>query len=163
MRFDGLPTLTSLASGSTDSLALASNNHDTSLRRNTVLSLSPDNGATWPAKLLLCPGSSAYSTAARLPDGNIGVLYERQGYRKLYSFPSPPGSLQTSSRPPGKPLRRAARPGLVFHMELRSITPGRPAVWQNAGEFHIISADGGDWGSRPGKRSVRAIQQTWRR
>lgn len=146
VRFDGLPTLTSLASGSTDSWLLASNNHDTSLRRNTVLSLSPDNGVTWPAKLLLCPGSSAYSTATRLPDGNIGVLYERQGYREIVFASLPAGQLTnqlTSAREVASP---GGTPGLVFHMELRSITPGRPPVWQNAGEFHVISADGGDWG-----------------
>lgn len=145
-RFDGLPTLTALASESTDSWLLASNNHDTSLRRNTVLSLSPDNGATWPAKLLLCPGSSGYSTAARLPDGNIGVLYERQGYREIVFASLPIGQLtdQVATAREAAPPGRA--PGLVFHMELRSITPGRPPVWENAGEFHIISADGGDWG-----------------
>ncbi|WP_427004999.1 sialidase family protein [Pseudarthrobacter sp. H2] len=145
-RFDGLPTLTSLASESTDSWLLASNNHDTSLRRNTVLSLSPDNGATWPAKLLLCPGSSGYSTAARLPDGNIGVLYERQGYREIVFISVPARQLADQLATAGDVAPPGAAPGLVFHMELRSITPGRPRVWRNAGEFHVISAEGGDWG-----------------
>jgi sialidase-1 len=36
--------------------------------------------------------------------------------------------------------------GLVFDMELRSITPGRPPVWQNAGEFHVMASGGGEWG-----------------
>jgi sialidase-1 len=31
-------------------------------------------------------------------------------------------------------------------MELRSITPGRPPVWQNAGEFHVLPCDNDrDW------------------
>ncbi|GAP61031.1 hypothetical protein AHiyo1_46680 [Arthrobacter sp. Hiyo1] len=31
-------------------------------------------------------------------------------------------------------------------MELRSITPGRPPVWQNAGEFHVLPSDNDrDW------------------
>jgi sialidase-1 len=80
---DGAPVLRTSTAAQTDSWLLASNNQDTALRRNTVLSLSPDNGLTWPAKLVLCPGSSAHSTAARLPDGNLGVLYERQGYRDI--------------------------------------------------------------------------------
>jgi len=142
-RFDGQPHGT-FAAPETSSWLLASNNQDPHLRRNTMLSLSPDNGATWPAKLLLCPGSSAYSTVARLPNGNIGVLYERQGYREIV-FASIPaeqlaGQLSASPRVPHGPT------GLVFDMELRSITPGRPAEWQNAGDFHVIPSNSdGQW------------------
>lgn len=144
-RFDGAPVLRTSTAAQTDSWLLASNNQDTALRRNTVLSLSPDNGLTWPAKLVLCPGSSAYSTAARLPDGNIGVLYERQGYREIVFCSVPAqqltGQLDAKNTPPA-----ASGSGLVFHMELRSVTPGRPAVWQHAGESHAISSDSGNWG-----------------
>ena len=145
VRFDGVPALRAFASESTGSWLLASNNQDARLRRNTVLSLSPDNGLTWPAKLLLCPGSSAYSTAARLPDGNIGVLYERQGYREIVFISLPAEQLTDQLTAAKETPSPGAGPGLVFHMELRSITPGLPPVWQNAGEFHII-APGGDWG-----------------
>lgn len=150
VRFDGLPSVASLATPATTSWLLASNNQDTSLRRNTVLSLSADNGASWPAKLLLCEGSSAYSTAARLPDGNIGVLYERQGYREIV-FVSVPAEQLTGqlAGAAGAAAGTGSQPrpdGLEFHVELRSITPGRPAVWQNAGEFHVIFPDNdGDW------------------
>ncbi|WP_144661256.1 exo-alpha-sialidase [Paenarthrobacter nicotinovorans] len=141
-RFDGLPGVDvgDAASGAT--WLLASNNHDPHLRRNTVLSLSTDNGATWPAKLVVCPGSSAYSTVTRLPNGNIGVLYERQGYREIVfaSIPAEQLTEQLSSRPSSA----AQLTGLVFDMELRSVTPGRPASWQNAGEFHVIPSSGGD-------------------
>ncbi|GAA3308852.1 sialidase family protein [Arthrobacter ramosus] len=150
VRFDGLPSVISLATPATNSWLLASNNQDTSLRRNTVLSLSTDNGASWPAKLVLCEGSSAYSTAARLPDGNIGVLYERQGYREIV-FVSVPVEQLTGQLPGAAGAARAPETQLrsdhlEFHMELRSITPGRPAVWQNAGEFHVISPENDcDW------------------
>ena len=143
-RFDGQPAVHAPGSAETSTWLLASNNHDPHLRRNTVLSLSPDNGATWPAKLLLCPGSSAYSTVTRLPDGNIGVLYERDGYREIVFASSPAGQLTglLSARPPVAPEPS----GLVFDMELRSVTPGRPAVWQNAGDFHVIpSTSDGQW------------------
>lgn len=145
-RFDGLPGSAG-AAPETSSWLLASNNQDPHLRRNTVLSLSTDNGATWPAKLLVCPGSSAYSTVTRLPNGNIGVLYERQGYREIV-FASIPaeqltGQLSASPRVAADALEPA---GLVFDMELRSITPGRPAVWQNAGDFHVIPSNSdGQW------------------
>ncbi|MEW9871599.1 exo-alpha-sialidase [Arthrobacter sp. HS15c] len=165
-RFDGLPALAAAADDTTGAWLLATNNHDTSLRRNTVLSLSTDNGLTWPAKLVLCPGSSAYSTAARLPDGNIGVLYERQGYREIV-FASIPAEQLTSCLPAGalpgsegggSSLRSGPEPhggaggrlepgdGLVFDMVLRSITPGRPPVWRNVGEFHVMAPGGDGWG-----------------
>lgn len=144
VRFDGLPNVTGLADGSPDSWLLATNNHDTALRRNTVLSLSPDNGRTWPAKLVLCPGSSAYSTAARLPDGNIGVLYERQGYREIVFASVPPEQLTQQLAAP-RETAAGDGPGLVFDLELRSITPGRPATWLNAGEFHVMPSNTEDW------------------
>ncbi|MEV7663379.1 sialidase family protein [Paenarthrobacter sp. NPDC089316] len=145
-RFDGLPIVTGLASPQTSAWLLASNNQDPHLRRNTVLSLSADNGATWPAKLMICPGSSAYSTVTRLPDGSIGVLYERQGYREIV-FASVPAEQLTRQLSGDAAVARAATPaGLIFDMELRSITPGRPATWLNAGEFHVIpSASDGQW------------------
>lgn len=153
-RFDGLPSVPQLATPATDTWLLATNNHDTNLRRNTVLSLSPDNGATWPAKLVLYPDSSAYSTATRLPDGNIGVLYERQGYREIVFVSVPAGQLsdQLAVRTPAAgdggahPVAPAGH-GLAFDMEIRSITPGLPEVWQDAGESHVLAADGSGWGA----------------
>ncbi|MEV7575548.1 sialidase family protein [Pseudarthrobacter sp. NPDC089323] len=150
-RFDGLPAVADLAAPETDSWLLATHNHDTDLRRNTVLSLSPDNGATWPAKLVLCAGSSAYSTATRLPDGNIGVLYERQGYREIVFASVPPGQLTGQLATPAPATEdeqpHTAGPGLSFDMELRSITPGLPDVWQHAGESHVLATDGSSWGA----------------
>ncbi|MFN3925216.1 MAG: exo-alpha-sialidase, partial [Pseudarthrobacter sp.] len=143
-RFDGLPNVAGLADRSTGSWLLATNNHDSALRRNTVLSLSADNGRTWPAKLVLCPGSSAYSTAARLPDGNIGVLYERQGYREIVFASVPPEQLTQHLADTPK-AASGVGPGLEFDMELRSITPGRPARWLNAGEFHVMPSNPEGW------------------
>jgi sialidase-1 len=153
-RFDGQPGMP-LSEPGTSRWLIASNNQDPHLRRNTVLSLSPDNGAIWPAKLVVCPGSSAYSTVTRLPDGNIGVLYERQGYREIV-FASIPAEQLTnqlggSGSADGAGLssncRAGAEPGnVVFDMELRSITPGRPVEWQNAGESHVVpSTSDGQW------------------
>ena len=142
-RFDGLPSVTGLAAPATDSWLLATNNHDPNLRRNTVLSLSTDDGATWPAKLVLCPGSSAYSTATRLPDGKIGVLYERQGYREIV-FAS--GTARPAHRPAfvtgcSRARRRpaASEPGLVFDMELRS---DHPRTSRRVAERRRVPRDG---------------------
>ena len=45
--------------------------------------LSPDDGKTWPAALVLHPGPAAYSCLAVLPDGTVACLYER-GDRRPY-------------------------------------------------------------------------------
>jgi sialidase-1 len=133
-RFDGLPSVTGLAAPQTEDWLIATHNHDPDLRRNTMLKLSRDNGASWAHAFTVCPGSSAYSTAARLPDGRIGVLYERQGYRDMvFASVDPQDLLATGpAADPAEPV--ATGHGLVFDLELRSITPALPEVWQALGE-----------------------------
>jgi hypothetical protein len=46
-------------------------------RRELTIRLSYDEGKTWPVKKVIEPGSSEYSNLTRLPDGAIGLLYER--------------------------------------------------------------------------------------
>lgn len=150
LRFDGLPNVTSLASPETDTWLLATHNHDPALRHNTVMKLSRDNGATWPHALTLCQGSSAYSTAARLPDGRIGVLYERQGYQEIvFTTVDPQDLLDSPAAAAGNTLTNdgvAATAGsLAFDAVLRSITPGRPAMWQSVGHNFTLAQTDGDW------------------
>lgn len=52
-------------------------------RRRMTVRLSYDEGSTWPKSKLLYEGSAAYSCLSRLPDGNIGLIYERDEYRKI--------------------------------------------------------------------------------
>jgi len=52
-------------------------------RNRVTVRLSADDGQTWPHSRLICEGSSAYSSLARLPDGQIGLLYERDDYKHL--------------------------------------------------------------------------------
>ncbi|MBM3860656.1 MAG: exo-alpha-sialidase [Verrucomicrobia bacterium] len=49
---------------------------DSSDRRNGAVRASHDDGKTWPVKKVLEPGKFAYSCLTRLPDGQIGCLYE---------------------------------------------------------------------------------------
>lgn len=72
-------SLCALSSGA----VVCTHNHDTDLRRRTVLKRSFDGGRTWPEAVVLEPGSSAYSTACELADGRIGVLFERMGYTEI--------------------------------------------------------------------------------
>lgn len=62
---------------------LFSNTADPTERVNLTVKLSCDDGATWTRKIQLEPGAAAYSTLAVLPDGSIGLLYERGNYEYI--------------------------------------------------------------------------------
>lgn len=46
-------------------------------RRALTLRLSYDEGKTWPVSQVIEPGPAEYSNLTKLPDGAIGLLYER--------------------------------------------------------------------------------------
>jgi sialidase-1 len=52
-------------------------------RDHLTVRVSDDEGKTWPYARLVCEGSSAYSSLAELPGGEIGLLYERDDYKRL--------------------------------------------------------------------------------
>ena len=52
-------------------------------RTNLTVRLSTDAGRTWPVARQIYAGSSAYSCLAALPQGRIGLIYERDDYGKL--------------------------------------------------------------------------------
>lgn len=52
-------------------------------RQMMTVRVSYDEGQTWPVAKLVYPGSSAYSCMTVLSDMSIGLLYERDGYRKI--------------------------------------------------------------------------------
>ena len=62
---------------------LFSNTEDRTDRRNVTVKLSCDDGATWPTKIVVDSGPSAYSTIARLADGSLGVFYEQGPYQRM--------------------------------------------------------------------------------
>nr|WP_301182545.1 sialidase family protein [Subtercola boreus] len=65
------------ALGSADAAKLLFTNADsTSSRQNVSARVSCDNGATWSSVRPIASGFSAYSTATRLGNGQLGVLYE---------------------------------------------------------------------------------------
>lgn len=71
------------ASNPQSSWLLFSNTEDTSARRNLTVKMSCDNGKTWPIRKVVDPGAAAYSTLTRLPDGRVGLLYERADYQHI--------------------------------------------------------------------------------
>lgn len=62
---------------------LFSNTEHPTDRRNLTVKMSCDDGATWPVRVVVDSGPSAYSTIARLADNALGVLYERGPYRTI--------------------------------------------------------------------------------
>ncbi len=52
-------------------------------RENGTVRLSYDDGATWPVSRVLHAGPFAYSCLTVLPDGTIGLLYEKDGYARV--------------------------------------------------------------------------------
>ena len=52
-------------------------------RNHLTVRASEDNGKSWPHARLVSEGSSAYSSLAVLPGGEIGLFYERDDYKHL--------------------------------------------------------------------------------
>ena len=52
-------------------------------RERLTLRISTDDGISWAEEILLYPGSAAYSSIAKLPDGSIGILFERDDYTRI--------------------------------------------------------------------------------
>ncbi len=52
-------------------------------RNNLCLKVSRNNGDTWSEPLVICSAGAAYSDMAKLPNGDIGVLYEGAGYSTI--------------------------------------------------------------------------------
>ena len=138
-------------------LLLLTNNRDAALRRNTVLSVSFDDGDHWSPVQTICPGSSAYSTAALLADGSLGVLFERDGYQDIAFTRFGPGLLAPDALAEAAASYRED-PGGEFTMVLRSITPARPERWTSVGEEHVISAAAGDWAGHTWKEIGQGYQ-----
>ena len=62
---------------------LFSNPASTSGRHHLTVRMSTDEGKTWPDSRLLYMDSAAYSCLAALPCGDVGILFERDGYQRI--------------------------------------------------------------------------------
>jgi sialidase-1 len=52
-------------------------------RTRMTVRVSYDEGRTWPASRLIHAGGSAYSCLVRMPGGDVGCLYEKDGYKSI--------------------------------------------------------------------------------
>ena len=62
---------------------LFSNPATTKGRHHMTVRMSYDEGRTWPVNKLVYAGSAAYSCLTVLPDKQIGMVYERDNYKKI--------------------------------------------------------------------------------
>jgi sialidase-1 len=69
--------------GGQQSVLLFANPASTTRRERMTIRASRDEGRTWPASRLIDPGFSGYCCLARLKNGEIGLLYERDNYQRL--------------------------------------------------------------------------------
>ena len=65
------------------SVLLFANPDHASKRIRTTVRASFDEGRTWPQIRLMDAGASGYTCMARCGDGRIGLLYERDGYKRI--------------------------------------------------------------------------------
>lgn len=72
----GIVRLTGL--GAREDSRLVFSRTDSPTRRNMTVSISYDEGMSWPYSRVLTEGPASYSDTVALPDGRIGVLYGRE-------------------------------------------------------------------------------------
>jgi sialidase-1 len=71
------------AEGINTDLLILSNAADAASRTKMTLRISYDQGQTWPVSNLVYAGSSAYSSLTTLPSGEVGMLFEMDGYKRI--------------------------------------------------------------------------------
>jgi sialidase-1 len=76
------------------SLLIFSNPADKKERKNMVVRVSNNEGKSWQKGLPIYTGSAAYSCLTQLPNGNVGLLYEADNYKKIVFIEIPFGVLE---------------------------------------------------------------------
>ncbi|MHC4201730.1 MAG: exo-alpha-sialidase, partial [Planctomycetota bacterium] len=94
----------------TNRTVLFSNPATTRGRTKMTVRTSLDDGRTWPVSRLVHAGGAAYSCLTVLPDGDIGLYYERDGYKTMtfvrFGFEWLKGDDATSEKSAGPEPRR---------------------------------------------------------
>jgi sialidase-1 len=69
--------------GTNANLLILANAADAASRSKMTLRISYDEGRTWPVSNLVYAGGSAYSALTALPSGEVGMLFEMDGYKRI--------------------------------------------------------------------------------
>jgi sialidase-1 len=92
--------------GDDDPTLIFSNPASKEARRNMTVRVSRDGGKSWPVTIPVDPGPSAYSCMAALPDGGIGLFYERGKSARITFTVIPRGALESKNQRAGANSRR---------------------------------------------------------
>ena len=65
------------------SLLIFSNPADKQNRKNLVVRISNNEGKVWQKKISIYEGASAYSCLSQLQNGNVGLLFEADNYKRI--------------------------------------------------------------------------------
>ena len=65
------------------SLLIFSNPADRKERKNMVIRISNNEGKSWQKEVPVYKGSAAYSCLTQLPNGNVGLLFEADDYKRI--------------------------------------------------------------------------------
>lgn len=79
----GLLNYTFQKNGASIHLLLLSNAHSATERENMTISVSLDDGKTWPIQKTIFKGNAAYSSITQLSNGDIGLVFEKDDYDKI--------------------------------------------------------------------------------
>ncbi|EMI18890.1 Exo-alpha-sialidase [Rhodopirellula maiorica SM1] len=72
---------------------LFSNPASQSGRRNGTIRISEDDGQSWPHSFVVYRGGFAYSCLTKMADGDVGLLFERDGYQAIRFISLAPSTL----------------------------------------------------------------------
>jgi sialidase-1 len=80
------------------SVLLFANPDHAKQRMRTTVRASFDDGRTWPHSRLIDAGPSGYTCMARCQDGKVGLLYERDAYKRITFVDFSLDSLQSATK-----------------------------------------------------------------
>lgn len=72
----------SIAKGADKNILIFSNANSVEARENMTVKVSYDEGQTWSKSKTIYKGGSAYSSMTVLQNGNIGLFFEKDGYKE---------------------------------------------------------------------------------
>ena len=73
---------TSIKAGSNKNRLLFANANDKADRKNMTIKISYDEGKTWSKGKTIYAGSAAYASMTILANGDIGLFFEKEGYKE---------------------------------------------------------------------------------
>ncbi len=114
-------------------------------RKRGTLRVSYDEGKTWALSRVIYPGGYAYSCLAKLPGGDIGLLFEKDGYKSITFARVPLSWLETKPKTHVRPTRKTRPPYAVVASPQTLADPGWKKVVQSLVDRHGAKVFSWEW------------------